>query len=949
MVQQENGAYVEAETEAAMSMPGTKVSATIEDVIDGFLQRKGMTKEDYTPSYSDVTVAFNGSTVVEVRYTLKDLHSASFYEQETGTFLGMAYYREGDTITIPTSIQREGYAPVFADLGEGETPTMEDENVDLNITWVLADNGYTVEHYLQGEDGEYVLDRRTSVPGEAGDPVSDTIQSQLLKLEGYREIRYDEDAVIGEDGDTVVEVYYDRYVATFVNDSTEYITPDKEVGKVYFLSGSPAITPPVVTSTDSNGEEVTVTGWTYTLEDGATGSGIPETMPAQDITFTALWSAEWAQYTVQYHIQNTTGDGYTDVAQTETHMGTVNTAATEYDGLTGEYAETDKFTPKADEDVTITADGSTVLHVYYDRVPYTITYHLNKEGASFATGVSGTATYRYGAALSLLTNRDVSCPNMVFGGWYTDADGSTRFEADTMPVGNVDLYAKWTEGYTVTVNHYKQIADSGEYGTPATEAIAVPTGTTSISSKAKDYTADHYQLAECKVVIGSNTTTLTGDEAAGPIDLSDVTDTSQITVNYYYDLETFGLTVKYTASTYGTTDGVNYNFTTSEEERTISARFGQTLNSAFTELAGGINVRFGYDLAGFTDNTNSDIHYDLDDTMPAKALTVTATWTPQTLTLTFDYDGRMDLVEELEENGISVTWETDSMISSSYTFYLTYGQEAYLPTADEVPGLVSFAGVKAGENLCTNMMFYYQGGSDIIWDRGGDGTEEKPIMIYSASGLKAYHSYVNPNGLTDDGKYYQLGANLDLSRVSASEGDFEGILHLDGAGHTISNYSGSRGLFTALHDGSTVSDLTIENAHVSAYEDFVGILADEVLGIIPESVDPDHQQTIPFGIVTLTDIIVTNSSVSGTNAGGLVGRVGPKDAFRFEGDWLKANGPYLYLTDCSVDESVTVTGTTADGSQWAGPAGEGRGAESRYQRLRPGRRRPGQQHRRRRG
>lgn len=900
VVQQENGAYVEAETEAAMSTPGTKVSDTIEDVIDGFLEREGMTKEDYTPSYSDATVAFNGSTVVEVRYTLADLHSASFYEQETNTFLGMAYYREGDTITIPTSIQREGYAPVFAD--EDETPTMGNTNVDLNITWVLADNGYTVEHYLQGEDGEYVLDRRTSVPGEAGDPVSDTIQSQLLKLEGYREIRYDEDAVISEDGTIVVEVYYDRYVATFVNDSAEYGTPGT-VKTVYFLSGSPAVEAPELTGVDSDGKEVTVTGWTYTLEDGATVSGIPETMPAQDITFTALWSADWAPYTVQYHVQDTTGDGYT-AAGTETQMGTVGQTAAEYDGLTGEYLDEKKFTVRT-ESAAITADGSTVLHVYYDRVPYTITYYLNDNNASFATGVSNTATYRYGAALSLLTNRDVSCPNMVFGGWYTDAGcaDETRFTDITMPVGNVDLYAKWTKGYTVTVNHYKQIADSGEYGTPATEAIAVPTGTTSISSQAKDYTADHYQLAECKVVIGSNTTTLTGDEASGPIDLTGVTDTSQITVNYYYDLETYTLTVTYLSSTYS--DQYAYESELQETEKTepFQARYGQTLNSAFT----GSTARFGYDLAGF--EAKDGAKYDLEATMPADDMEVTATWTAWTVTLTFDYDGRMDLFTKLQEiDEDAVSW---SKTWNSYQFdiTLTYGEPFMLPTADEIPGLESMAGgVEAGKNLCANCVFLYPGSSDIIWEQKGNGTEDDPIMIYSASGLKAYHDYTNPNGLTGDGKYYQLGANLDLSRVSASEGDFEGILHLDGAGHTISNYTGSRGLFSALHDGSTVENLTIENASVSG-GDIAGILADQVLGITPANYD--DEQTINFGNVTLTDIIVTNSSVSGTNAGGLVGRVGPKDADWFASGWLKANGPYLYLTGCSVDESVSVTGTNA--------------------------------------
>ena len=72
---------------------------------------------------------------------------------------------------------------------------------------------------------------------------------------------------------------------------------------------------------------------------------------------------------------------------------------------------------------------------------------------------------RYGAAVDLLDGGDVSCEGVVLAGWYTDAactPGNEFTAQSTMPAQDVDLYARWTDGYVITVNHYVSVANAFE-------------------------------------------------------------------------------------------------------------------------------------------------------------------------------------------------------------------------------------------------------------------------------------------------------------------------------------------------------------------------------------------------------------------------------------------------------------------------------------------------------
>jgi uncharacterized repeat protein (TIGR02543 family) len=104
------------------------------------------------------------------------------------------------------------------------------------------------------------------------------------------------------------------------------------------------------------------------------------------------------------------------------------------------------------DDTSVTANIT--LYAKWVANIYTITF--DKQGG---TGGSDTVTATYGAALY-----DALAPTnagYLFGGYYTGTDGNgTQYYGATMnkvktsydTAGDITLYAKWTEGYTVTFN-----------------------------------------------------------------------------------------------------------------------------------------------------------------------------------------------------------------------------------------------------------------------------------------------------------------------------------------------------------------------------------------------------------------------------------------------------------------------------------------------------------------
>ncbi len=145
-------------------------------------------------------------------------------------------------------------------------------------------------------------------------------------------------------------------------------------------------------------------------------------------TLVARWKARTdIVYRVEHYQQNATGDGYTR-AEEHSFTGTADSKVTPATKIyTG-------FVAPAKQTVTVAPDGSLVVKYYYTRKVYTATAVTN--GGSAVPTQSG----RY---MALLTMETPVRDGFTFGGWYTDADLTNKWNGTLSD--NTTLYAHWAE------------------------------------------------------------------------------------------------------------------------------------------------------------------------------------------------------------------------------------------------------------------------------------------------------------------------------------------------------------------------------------------------------------------------------------------------------------------------------------------------------------------------
>lgn len=207
----------------------------------------------------------------------------------------------------------------------------------------------------------------------------------------------------------------------------------------------------------------TRTGYTFTgWNEEADGTGIARaagsayTMPAQNVTFYAVWSAN--VYRVSYN-SNTSTSGTAPVDQT----GTINSTATvsAATGLlkTGFYFA--GWSTAADGSGTSYAPGATytyrttpvILYARWVADAQTLSYNAN---GGINAPISETQTT--GAAVNVSLPGAMTRTGYTFTGWTAAADGSGTVYTNgggtfTMPGTATILYAKWAlVNYTITYN-----------------------------------------------------------------------------------------------------------------------------------------------------------------------------------------------------------------------------------------------------------------------------------------------------------------------------------------------------------------------------------------------------------------------------------------------------------------------------------------------------------------
>ena len=237
-------------------------------------------------------------------------------------------------------------------------------DIAITVTYVPAQVDYTVNHYWQNaEDDQYTLHESETLQGLTGSPVGGGLENAYP---GFYALLYDEEVAIAADGSTEVEIYYDRnyYLMTFN------------------LGGGYGVEPVYARYGAAIGEigEPTRPGYTFTgwLDEEGQAATIPATMPAVNVEYTAQWTANaTAPVTIVFWGENANDEEYAYLGSetVEAAPGTEMTAtANQWDDY-----DSNLWTFISADVVTVAADGSSIINVYYDRTEFTITFYTKGE------------------------------------------------------------------------------------------------------------------------------------------------------------------------------------------------------------------------------------------------------------------------------------------------------------------------------------------------------------------------------------------------------------------------------------------------------------------------------------------------------------------------------------------------------------------------------------------
>ncbi len=351
--------------------------------------------------------------------------------------------------------------------------TMPAEDTVLYAKWNPApDTRYRVEHYQQNlENDLYTLVETEYRTGRTDTLVGGSYYIQPKSYEGFSVEKYPERVRILPDGSTALAFYYKRnsYTATFLprnnNSSADVVYTVKFGGKINV---------PVFTWARHS-----FAGWSQ---------AIPETMPAQNMTFEAQWTTVGqVAYKVEHYKEGL--DGSYVLAETENLSDvanqTVTATAKSYEGFSY-----NRNAPGTVPSGIVTANGNLVLRLYYTRNSYTLTFDPNG-----GTGGIITRRAKYGEPISAPTVTREGC-NLT--GWSPAVPA-------TMPSADATYTAQWQADGLIPyrVEHYLQnIDDSDGFVLADVENLRGAEGDT-VTANAKSYTG--YEFLDNHPTIASGT------------------------------------------------------------------------------------------------------------------------------------------------------------------------------------------------------------------------------------------------------------------------------------------------------------------------------------------------------------------------------------------------------------------------------------------------------------
>ena len=316
------------------------------------------------------------------------------------------FYKDGVLFaTVPTDFGQVPVAPTegLEKVGytfTGWNPALTAIGVDgarYDAMYVAQNVDYKVNVYTMGLDGNYgepevlsyTATADSSVTYPAAEKTGFTIADNSV-LSG----------AVAPDGSLVLSVYYSRNQYTF-----KTVVDGVETPVTYYYGAD--IEAPAAPVKE---------GYTFVKWDAT----IPATMPARDVTVTAVFKIN--QYTITF-----VTDGGTAVAPITQDYGTAVTAPSAPTKVGYTFAGWDKDIPETipAEDMTITAKWTVNQ--------YTITF--NTDGGSDVAPI----TQDYGTAVAAPAAPTKA--GYTFAGWYKDG---VAYTFTTMPAEDITLTAKWS-------------------------------------------------------------------------------------------------------------------------------------------------------------------------------------------------------------------------------------------------------------------------------------------------------------------------------------------------------------------------------------------------------------------------------------------------------------------------------------------------------------------------
>lgn len=324
---------------------------------------------------------------------------------------------------------------------------------DTDATIWIKPVVYTIEYYFQNlEDENYTKDGGRTKTAEGFGTVS-ARPEDLTGIEGFT---YNAALSVPIDlkNEKTLKLYFDRglYTIQYLPGSHGQLTGTTSYSQVPYGAA-------VVTADRSIPSVIADAGYFHSQWLPAVGSG---TTVTGNMTFIAQYSVQAnGSYNIEYYLQSLTDEtAYEKHTYVGKGVGTIGTTATvRPEDLT--LALTEGFThnerhAQSQTSVTIAADGSAALRLYFDRNSYNVSYGYTDDSANKTVALPGTLAVKYGQTVTIAEN--LAHQDYAFTGWHTgdkDASGAAitggAGQTFTMPAHAVAFTGGFTDREVLTV------------------------------------------------------------------------------------------------------------------------------------------------------------------------------------------------------------------------------------------------------------------------------------------------------------------------------------------------------------------------------------------------------------------------------------------------------------------------------------------------------------------